>query len=49
MGNLKYLCKLQMKNEFTVQEMQSMVEAAKADLLIGLKKREALVYKHKFG
>lgn len=38
----------QMKNEFTVQEMHHMVEVAKADLVMGLKQREAFVYKHKF-
>lgn len=38
-----------MKNDFMVQEMQHIVEVAKADLVMGMKQREAFVYKHKFG
>ncbi|CAI9116934.1 OLC1v1018230C2 [Oldenlandia corymbosa var. corymbosa] len=39
---------VQMKREFTSQEMEHVVEDTKADFIIGLKMRDALVYKQKF-
>ncbi|CAI9116933.1 OLC1v1018230C1 [Oldenlandia corymbosa var. corymbosa] len=38
----------EMKREFTSQEMEHVVEDTKADFIIGLKMRDALVYKQKF-
>nr|GMD84754.1 spindle apparatus protein lin-5 [Ipomoea batatas]GME20113.1 spindle apparatus protein lin-5 [Ipomoea batatas] len=37
----------QLKMEFTAQEMEHMVEAAKLDLVLGLKEREAYIHKDK--
>lgn len=40
---------VQLKRDFTAQEMEHMVEAAKLDLIIGLKEREAYIHKDKSG
>lgn len=40
---------LQMKKEFTVQEMERMLEVAKSEFFVGLKQRDVAMFKRKFG
>jgi len=40
---------LQMRKEFTIQEMERMLEVAKSEFVVGLKQRDVAVFQRKFG